>query len=62
MGEPHTKSHDGQADGSTSEAVRKTHGNICLVYVSDGNEREIKSKLRIRRLGDSETRDVIIRM
>lgn len=37
-GEPHTKSHDGQADGSTSEAVRKTHGNICLVYVSDGND------------------------
>lgn len=29
-GELHTKSHDGQADGSTSEAVRKTHGNIVL--------------------------------
>lgn len=37
-GELHTKSHDSQTDGSTSEAVGKTHGNICGVHVSIGNE------------------------
>ena len=28
----HTKSHDGQTDGSTSEAVGKTHDNTCALY------------------------------
>lgn len=30
--ELHTESHDGQTDGSTSEAVGKTHRNVCALY------------------------------
>lgn len=69
-GELHTKSHDGQADGSTSEAVGKTHDNNRALYTLRMGKKEKKIRsweaafswvLPGREYGGSETRSMILR-
>lgn len=70
--ELHTESHDGQTDGSTSEAVGKIHHNVCALYTPQMRVKQKSSRAwgaasgwvawsRIGSLGDSEIRNKILR-